>query len=93
MEEPAGRGAVVEVEPVNLREEAVDRLVRPEAVHPQGHLVGAVCKSLVCPAGGDDTQSNAAYLCDSGKGKKTHTLNVINPPFHGELKVTISVLS
>lgn len=53
VQEPAGPGAVVEVGAVEPREEAVDRPVGPEAVHPQRHLVGAVCESLVRPAGGD----------------------------------------
>lgn len=43
MEEPASQSAVVEVDPVDLHEEAVDYLIWPETVHPQGHLVGAVC--------------------------------------------------
>lgn len=56
MQETAGEGAVAEVAPVDLHEETVDRLVRPEAVHSQGHLVGAVCESLIEPAEGDSTQ-------------------------------------
>lgn len=66
MEEPAGRSAVVEVGPVDLREEVVDYVVGPETVHPEGHVGGAVCKSLIDPAEGDNTQT---YLNDSGKKK------------------------
>lgn len=56
MDEPSGQGAVVEVVPVNLHEEVVDHLVRPEAAHPVGHLEGAICQVLIQPAEGDNTQ-------------------------------------
>lgn len=58
LEEASGHSTVVEVDPVDVHEEAVDYLIRPEAVHPQGHLVGAVCQSLVDPAEGNNTQSD-----------------------------------
>lgn len=61
VEQPAGGGAVVEVGPVDLREEAVDDVVGPETVHPEGHVGGAVRQSLVDPAEGDNTQP---YLND-----------------------------
>lgn len=56
MDEPPGQGAVVEVALVNLHEESVDHLVRPEAAHPEGHLEGAVCQVLIHPAEGDNAQ-------------------------------------
>lgn len=72
MQETAGEGAIVEVAPVDLHKEAVDHLVRPEAVHSQGHLVGAVCKSLIDPAEGDSTVycdlmivDKYGFLCNS----------------------------
>lgn len=55
MNEAPGQSAVVEVDPVNLHEEAVDYLIGPEAVHLGGYLVGAVCQALVDPVGGDNT--------------------------------------
>ncbi|KAG7239307.1 hypothetical protein INR49_029272 [Caranx melampygus] len=39
MEEPASQGTVMEVGLMDVHEDPVDDLVRPEAVHPQGHLV------------------------------------------------------
>lgn len=58
MEEPASQGTVVEVDPVDLHEEAVNDLIWPETVHHRGHMVGAVCEFLINPAEGDDTQSD-----------------------------------
>lgn len=43
MEEPASQGTVVEVDLVDLHEEAVNDLIWPETVNPRGHVVGAVC--------------------------------------------------
>lgn len=52
MDEAAGQSAVMEVDLVDVHEEAVDHLIGPEAVHSQSNLIGAVRKSLVDPAGG-----------------------------------------
>lgn len=47
MEEPAGQSTIVEVGLVNLHEESVNYLIGPEAIHPHGHLVSAVCQTLI----------------------------------------------
>lgn len=50
MQEPTSQSAVMIVDLMNLHEETVDYLIWPEAVYPQGHLVCAVCESLIDPA-------------------------------------------
>lgn len=75
MDEPSGQGAVVEVAAVNLHEEAVDHLVRPEAAHPVGHLEGAVGQVLVYPAGGDNAQLEIIRLREKRLSPVTETLS------------------
>ena len=53
MQEATCEGAVLEVDLMDVHEEAVDHLIGPIAVHPQRHLVAAVGQRLVRPAGGD----------------------------------------
>lgn len=67
VQEPAGQSAVAEEVAVNLHEEAVDHLIGPEAVHPRGHLVSAVCQPLIDPAKGHKRQSNPPKRLNQGE--------------------------
>lgn len=78
MEEPTSQGTVVEVDPVDLHEEAVNDLIWPETVNPRGHMVCAVCEFLINPAEGDDTQFNFNML--------RQTWSAMISSFHGALK-------
>jgi len=52
----------VEVDPVDVHEEAVHDVIGPEAVHLRGQLVGAVRQRLVDPAEADNTPSVPTHV-------------------------------